>query len=94
MILASYRFFADLRHHGRTRDGNARRQTYESANGPWRPPPLRSIRTNPKGKSPFVRRPRRHEAPESRGGPRRAAGMPTRPQGAVGFRVIVSQKQL
>ena len=39
MILASYRFFADLRHHGRTRDGNARRQTHESANERRRFPP-------------------------------------------------------
>ena len=33
-------------------------------------PPLRSILTNYEAKCPFVRRPRRHEAPESCGGPR------------------------
>ena len=51
MILASYRFFVDLRHHGRTRDGNARRQTYESANGPWRFPPSDRPEQTPKAKA-------------------------------------------
>ena len=53
MILASYRFFADLRHHGRTRDGdgNARRQTHESANRPWRPPPSGRSELTPKAKA-------------------------------------------
>ena len=51
MILASYRFFADLRHHGHTRDGNARRQTYESANGPWRFSPSNRSELTPKAKA-------------------------------------------
>ena len=51
MILASYRFFADLRHHGRTRDGNARRQTHESANEPWRFPPSDRSKLTSKAKA-------------------------------------------
>ena len=50
MNLASYRFLADLRHHGRTHDGNARRQSYESANGPWRPHPSDRSELTPKAK--------------------------------------------
>ena len=71
MILASHRFLLICStmgaHATGTRGGT--RTNPPTGRGV---PPLQSIRTNPEGKCPFVRRTRRHEAPENRGGPRAA----------------------
>ena len=82
MILASHRFLADLlRTTGaHASDGNARRQSYESATGPWRFPPSDRSELTPKAKArSFDARAAMKPRKAVVGRAPRTAGMPTRP---------------